>query len=66
VTDRVRLGLDLLYSALENLRLSASDGGPPDAVLDGVLVQAEDLKDAIREYWQTVDFYVIDEIEPGG
>lgn len=59
MSDRVRLSLDLLYVAIENLILNVDNGDE----LAGLLALADDMKHAIMECWQGLDINVIDEIE---
>lgn len=69
MSDRVRLGLELVYVALENLHIVVADDGDADgngASLTWLLVLAADMQGAITEYWQGLDVDVIDEIELGG
>ena len=65
MSDRVRLSLDLLYVAIENLILNVDDGDGHDIEIDGLLALADDMKAAITECWQELDIDVIDEIELG-
>jgi hypothetical protein len=67
MSERVRLSLDLLYVALENLVLNVDDGDGHGAVaLDGLLALVDDMKGSITQYWQALDLDVIDEAELGG
>lgn len=66
MSDRVRLSLDLLYVAIENLIISVDDGDGHRTEVDGLLALAGDMKAAITECWQALDIDVIDEIELGG
>jgi hypothetical protein len=66
MSDRVRLSLDLLYVAIENLILNVDDGDGHGTELDGLLALAADMKGAITECWQALDIDVIDQIELGG
>lgn len=51
MSDRVRLSLDLLYVAIENLILNVDDGDGHGTELDGLLALAADMKGAITECW---------------
>lgn len=64
MNDRMRLGLELIYVALENLIIVADDrdGG---ASLAWLLALAADMQGAITEYWQGLDIDIVDEIELG-
>ena len=66
MSERLRLSLDLLYVALENLLLNVDDGRDGAAALDGLLALAGDMKGSITECWQVLDLDIIDETELGG
>lgn len=63
MSDRVRLSLDLLYVAIENLIINVGDGDGHD--IEIVLTLAEDMKGAITDYWQGADHDVFDEFDLG-
>ena len=63
MSDRVRLSLDLLYVAIENLLISVEDGDGRGHELDGLLTLAADMKHAIMGCWKALDIDGIDEIE---
>jgi hypothetical protein len=66
MNDRVRLSLDMLYMATENLLLNVDDGDghAHDIELEELLALAADVKDSIVVYWRTLGFSVLDELEP--
>ena len=63
MSDRVRLSLDLLYVAIENLLISVEDGDGRGHELDGLLTLAADMKESITGVCQTLDIDIVDEIE---
>lgn len=63
MSDRVRLSLDLLYVALENLLINVDDGDVRGTELDGLLALADDMKESITGVWQALDIDVVDELE---
>lgn len=63
MNDRMRLSLDLLYVAIENLLITVDDGNGRGHELDGLLTLAGDMKHAIIGCWQALDIDLIDEIE---
>jgi hypothetical protein len=66
MSDRVRLSLDLLYVAIENLLINVDNGDGRGTEIDALLTLAADMKGAITECWQSLDVDVLDEIELGG
>lgn len=65
MSDRVRLSLDLLYVAIENLLINVDDGDLRGTELDGLLTLADDMKESITGVWRVVDVGIGDEIELG-
>jgi hypothetical protein len=65
MSDRVRLSLDLLYVAVENLLINVDDGDVRGTELDGLLALADDMKESITGVWRVLDVGIIDEIELG-
>jgi hypothetical protein len=65
MSDRMRLSLDLLYVAIENLLLNVDDGDGLEIELDDLLATAADMKESITGVWQKLDIDIVDEIELG-
>ena len=65
MSDRMRLSLDLLYVAIENLLINVDDGDELEIELDGLLALADDMKESITGVWQKLDIGIVDEIELG-
>jgi hypothetical protein len=65
MSDRVRLSLDLLYVAIENLLINVDDGDLRGTELDGLLALADDMKESITGVWRVLDVDIVDEIELG-
>jgi hypothetical protein len=65
MSDRLRLSLDLLFVAIENLLLNLDREDSHELELAGLLTLAADMKESIAEYWQALDVDVVDELELG-
>jgi len=63
MSDRVRLSLDLLYVAIENLIINVDDGDGRGTEIDRLLALADDMKESITGVWQALDIDDIDDID---